>query len=152
MKLQSLEKRSDLDQNNKLKKKFIQFELLINELRNKEASPELVNFINDQIKMVNECIDSDRGLKNQVRKSQLRILKKVEKELKLVVKNHYRNMWLGVGMALGIAIGSALGTGTGNMSMLALGLPLGMAIGIAYGTSLDKKAKEEGNQLNLDLN
>ena len=151
MKILALQKRSDLDQNKKLKKKFLQFEMLINELKNKEASPETVNFINDQIQKVNGVIDSDRALKNQIRNSQLKILKKVEKELKLVVKNHHRNMWLGVGMALGVAIGSAIGTGTGNMSLFGLGLPLGMAIGIVYGTSLDKKAEEEGKQLNLEI-
>ena len=151
MEILELHKRSDLDQNTKLKKKFLQFDLLINELRKKKVPDGLVNSINEQIKKVNEVSSSGSTLKRQIKKSQFQILNKVQKELKLVVKNHYRNMWLGVGMALGIAIGSALGTGTGNMSLLALGLPLGMAIGIAYGTKLDNKAKEEGKQLNLEL-
>ena len=151
MEIQELHKRSDLDQNAKLKRKFHQFDTLINELKKKDIPAELVIDINDQIEKVNAISSSDKILKSQIRKSQLQVLKKVEKGLKLVVKNHYRNMWLGVGMALGVAVGSALGTGTGNMSLFALGLPLGMAIGIAYGTSLDKKAKEEGKQLDLEI-
>lgn len=151
MEIGSLRKRPDLDQNKKLKKKFLQFEMLINELKDKAIPAELISGINDQIEKVNSITSADRVLKSQLRKSQLKILKKVEKELKLVVVNHYRNMWLGIGMAMGVAIGSAIGTGTGNMSLFALGLPLGMAMGIAYGTSLDKKAKAEGKQLNLEI-
>ena len=151
MEIQELHKRSDLDQNVKLKKKFLQFDMLINELKEKKVPDGLVNFINAHIKKLNEISGSGSSLKTQLKKSQYQILKKVEKELKLVVKNHYRNMWLGVGMALGVAIGSVIGTGSGNMSMLALGLPLGMAIGMAYGTSLDKKAKEQGKQLDLEI-
>ena len=151
MDIGSLHKRPDLNQNEKLKKKFVQFEMLINELNKKELPADLVKSINDQINKVNGIQGSASAVKSQLRKSQSQVLKKVEKELKLVVKNHYRNMWLGVGMAMGVAIGSAIGSGTGNMSMLALGLPLGMAIGIAYGTSLDKKAQEEGRQLDIEL-
>jgi len=152
MEIAALRKRPDLNQNEKLNKKFLQFEKLINELKKKEVPDGLMNSINEQIEKVNVIASSDRVLKSQLRKSQLQVLKKVEKQLKLVVINHYRNMWLGVGLALGVAIGSALGSGTGNMSLLALGLPIGMAMGIAYGTSLDKKAKAEGKQLNLEIN
>ena len=136
MEIQELHKRSDLDQNVKLKKKFLQFDMLINELKEKKVPDGLVNFINAHIKKLNEISGSGSSLKTQLKKSQYQILKKVEKELKLVVKNH---------------IGSVIGTGSGNMSMLALGLPLGMAIGMAYGTSLDKKAKEQGKQLDLEI-
>ena len=151
MEILELHKRPDLDQNVKLKKKFLQFEILINELKERKVPDGLVSSINEHIEKVNKISSSGSTLKNQIKKAQYQILKKVEKELKLVVKNHYRNLWLGVGMALGVAIGSAIGTGTGNMSLLALRLPLGMAIGIAYGTSLDKKAKEEGKQLDIEL-
>lgn len=151
MEIIELNKRPDLIQNKKLRDRFFKFEKLINELKKREIPNELVGAINDEIEKVNAISSSDKILKNQLRKSQLHILKKIEKGLKLVVKNHYRNMWLGVGMALGVAIGSAIGTGTNNMSLFALGLPLGMALGIAYGTSLDKKAKEEGKQLDVEL-
>lgn len=151
MELLELHKRSELEGNERLGKKFLQFEKLLNELRKRQLQDGLIIFINEHIKKVNEVQGSVGSIKRQLKRSQYQILKKVERELKLVVKNHYRNMWLGVGMALGVAIGSAIGTGSGNMSLLAIGLPIGMAIGIGYGTNLDKKAKEEGKQLDLEI-
>lgn len=151
MEILKLDKRSELDLNEKLKRKFLLFEKLINELAKKQLPDALLIFLNEHIKKVNETKITGGALKIQLKRSQYQILKKVERELKLVVKNHYRNMWLGVGMALGVAFGSVLGTGSGNMSLLAIGLPIGMAVGIAYGTNLDKKAKKEGKQLDLEL-
>ena len=88
----------------------------------------------------------------EIKKSQTGILKLVEKELKLVPKAHYRNIWLAVGMsAFGISIGVAFGLVFGNMAFLGLGLPLGMAIGVGVGTGMDKKAFEEGRQLDVEI-
>ena len=151
MEINSLHERPDLEKKEKLKKRFLQFDMLMNELRKREVPDQLIQFINMEIQSINEIKDSDGALKRQLRKSQIQILKKIEKELNLVVKNHFRNRWLGIGMALGIAIGSALGTGTGNQGLIGLGLPLGMAMGLSHGTSLDKKAKKEGKQLDLEL-
>ena len=76
----------------------------------------------------------------------------VEKELKLVTKNHYRNTWLAIGMtAFGIPLGIAFGGSLGNMAFIGIGMPIGMAIGIAVGTEMDKKASENGKQLDLEI-
>lgn len=69
----------------------------------------------------------------------------IEKELHLVTKNHYRNTWFILGMLIGVALGSA------NTSLLAVGIPLGFTIGIAIGTSKDKKAKDNGLQLDIEI-
>ena len=83
---------------------------------------------------------------------EFRILKLIEKEQKLVPKNIYRNRWLAIGMsAFGIPFRVAFGISLGNMAFLAIGLPLGMAIGIAIGAGMDKKAFEEGRQLDLEI-
>jgi hypothetical protein len=37
------------------------------------------------------------------------------------------------------------------MGLLAIGLPIGMGIGIAVGTSMDKKAMNEGRQLDIEI-
>ena len=88
----------------------------------------------------------------QIKKSQARIIKLIEKEHKLVTKNHYRNTWLAVGMsAFGIPLGAAFGASLGNMAFIGIGIPVGMAIGIAIGTGMDKKAFEEGKQIDLEL-
>ena len=61
-------------------------------------------------------------------------------------------MWLGLGMAVfGVPIGVFLGVSIENMGMIGVGIPIGMAVGIAIGTSMDKKALEEGRQLNVSM-
>lgn len=80
-----------------------------------------------------------------------KILKLLEKELKLVPKSHYRNQWMVLGMsAFGLPIGVAFGISIGNLGLLGLGLPIGMAIGIAVGTGMDEKARKEGRQLSCE--
>jgi hypothetical protein len=91
-------------------------------------------------------------LRKQIKKTQSSILKLIEKELKLVTKNHYRNTWLAVGMAaFGLPLGAALGTSLGDIGLLGLGLPIGMVIGMAVGSGMDKKAFKDGKQLNLEI-
>ncbi len=53
--------------------------------------------------------------------------------------------------AFGLPIGAAIGISMGNIGLLGIGLPIGMGIGIAVGTALDKKAKEGGKQLEVEL-
>ena len=67
-------------------------------------------------------------------------------------KKHYRNTWLAVGMAaFGIPLGLAFGATLGNMAFLGIGLPIGMVFGMSVGTNMDKKAFEEGRQLDLEI-
>ena len=91
MKIKELNKRPIIAQNRKLNRKYIQFDKLINELRNKELPTEIGSSINKDIDLINSISDSGKELGKQIRKSQSRILKLIEKELKLVTKNHYRN-------------------------------------------------------------
>lgn len=61
-------------------------------------------------------------------------------------------MWLAVGMAaIGIPFGVVFGISLDNMSFLGIGIPIGMGIGIAIGTAMDKKARDEGRQLDLEV-
>lgn len=72
--------------------------------------------------------------------------------MKLVPKNYYRNLWMILGMTtFGLPLGVAFGLSLGNIGLLALGLPIGMVIGLAVGSSLDKKASENGKQLDIEL-
>ena len=145
LEIQELNKRPNIEQNIKLKRVFIQFEKLIFELKTKEIPEEIVIFINKNIEEINSFSTSDKELKKQIKKTQTRILKLIEKELHLVTKNHYRNTWFILGMLIGVALGSA------NTSLLAVGIPLGFTIGIAIGTSKDKKAKDNGLQLDIEI-
>jgi hypothetical protein len=51
----------------------------------------------------------------------------------------------------GAPIGVALGISLGSMAFLGLGLPIGMIVGIAVGTNMDRKAKAEGRQLDVEV-
>ena len=150
MKIQDLISRPEINKDVKLNKAYVQLEKLINELRNKELSDEVVDSINVTIEELNSI--SGKGLRNQIKKRQSKIISLIEKEHKIVPKNHYRNTWLAIGMvAFGMPLGIAFGASLGNMGYLGIGLPIGLAIGIAIGTKMDKKAFEEGRQLSLEL-
>ena len=151
MEIHELNKRPNIEQNRKLNKTFIQLEKLIFELKTKVIPDEIVIFINKNIEEINLLTNSDKELKKQIKKKQTRILKLIEKELNLVTKNHYRNTWFIIGMAMGVAFGSALGSSSGNTTLLALGIPIGFTIGIAIGTSKDKEAKDNGLQLDIEI-
>lgn len=152
MEIEVLNKNPGIDQNEKLIKAFDQFNNLLTELKKREIPDEIVISINNTIKGINTFKGTEKELKKLIRKSQSGMMKLIEKKLKIVPKNHYRNTWLVIGMsAFGIPIGLALGASQGNNGMLGAGLPIGMVIGIAVGTSMDKKALKEGRQLDLEL-
>lgn len=152
MEIKALNKIPGIDQNEKLLNAFNQLDKVLIELKKKEVPDKIKITINNTIDELNSFKGSEKELKKQIRKAQSVIIKLIEKKLKIVPKNHYRNIWLVVGMsAFGIPIGLALGASQGNNGMLGIGLPIGMVIGIAVGTSMDKKALKEGRQLDLEL-
>ncbi|RIW17555.1 hypothetical protein D0X99_06620 [Algoriphagus lacus] len=106
--------------------------------------------INGKLEEINATSLTGKPLQKFLTAKLTDILKQLEKELKLVPKDHFRTQWMVVGMsAFGLPFGVAFGLSLGNLAYLGLGLPFGMAIGIALGTSMDEKAKKEGRQLNL---
>jgi hypothetical protein len=132
-------------------KKIACFTQIIDELRTRPIPINVIETINTEISKVNSASRSEKEYFRTLSKAQINTLKVVEKELNLVVKNHYRNLWLALGMsAFGIPLGVAFGISLGNMALLGLGLPIGLAMGIAVGTSLDNKAAKEGRQLDVD--
>lgn len=153
MDIKELKNRPDLSDHEKLNTSFTQFNKLLMELRDRKLSPETVKSINSEIDRVNSVTESDKELSKQIKVAQSHIIKLIEKKHNLVTKNHYRNTWLAVGMAaFGIPLGVIFGISLGSMAYLGLGLPIGIAIGIAVGTEMDKKALEEGRQIDLELN
>ncbi len=113
---------------------------------------EIVNLINQNIDEINSFSGSNKDLQKQIRKSQSNILKLIEKELKLVPKNLYRTRWMVIGMTVfGVPLGMAFGASLDNMAFLGIGIPIGMVIGMAIGAGMDKKAFEEGRQIDLEI-
>lgn len=152
MKLKTLSQRPDIKSNDKLDRAYTQFGQLIQELADKKLPDEVLITINKDIEEINSSVETGKDLGDKIKKKQSRILKLLERELKLVPRNHYRNTWLVIGMAaFGIPLGVAFGTTLGNMGFLGIGIPIGLAIGIAVGTGMDKEAIKQGRQLDLEL-
>ena len=152
MEIIELVERSNTDQNKKLSNCYSTFGKLISELRKKEIPSEIVDRVNRDIEGINLFSGSNRELLKLLRKVQYGILKLIEKELKLVPRNHYRNMWLAIGMAaFGIPFGVVFGISLGNMAFLGVGIPIGMAVGIGIGSAMDKKALDDDRQLDLEI-
>ena len=151
--IKELNKRSGIENNKRLASKYKFFEELISELNKKEIPSEIVDSINKEIDEINSFSDTNKGLLKLVKKKQASILELIEKELKLVLKNHYRNKWMAIGIgAFGVPFGVAFGAALKNMAFIGIGIPIGMAIGIAIGTAKDKEALDNGKQLDLEVN
>ncbi|KAF0130180.1 MAG: hypothetical protein FD155_1966 [Bacteroidetes bacterium] len=151
MKIIELKENENVSNDMKVSQYFNQLDLLLNELRNREIPDKIIESINSDLEEINATLLVGKMLLRLLKKKQLKILKLIEKELKIVPKNHYRNLWLVLGMsAFGVPFGVAFGTSTGNMGLIGIGFPIGMGIGIALGAGLDKKAFNEGRQLNVE--
>lgn len=152
MEINELKKSPDTEHNKTLNNAFNQFDKLLSELKKKEIPDEIIIHINNGIEQINSISNTEKGLRRQIKKTQSYILKLMEKNLKIVTKNHYRNTWLALGMtAFGLPLGAAFSISIGNMALLGIGLPIGMVIGMAMGAGMDKKAYENGKQLNVEI-
>ncbi len=152
MEIKPLQIKSVFSSEKKLLLKFESFQKLISELNKKEIPVEMASSINKDIDEINRFVGSAKDASRLLGKRQTQIVTMLEKELKLVTINYNRNKWLALGMsAFGLPIGVAFGLSIGNLGMLGIGLPIGMGIGVAFGMSLDKKAKESGKQLEVEL-
>lgn len=152
MNIPELKERHDVSEHIKLNGIYTQFRILLNELRTKELPPSLTVMIHKDLEELNTTPLTGETLRKLLKKKQTNLLKTLEKDVKIVPKNHYRNLWLALGMTVfGIPIGLIFGSSIDNMGLMTLGLPIGMTIGIAVGSQMDKKAFEEGRQLNIEL-
>lgn len=153
MEINVLKMRDGLDRNKRLTDIYVQFEKLLTELRKRELPEEVVRSINTHIDLINLSTGSEEERWKQLRKTQSDTLRLIEKELKLVPKNYYRNIWMALGIAaFGVPLGVVFGASLGNMAFMGIGIPIGIPIGLAIGTGLDKKAAEEGRQLDVEIN
>jgi hypothetical protein len=136
----------------KLAKVYTQFVELLKELKTRDLTENLISLINLSVDKINASTTESKQLKKLIKQEQTLILKQLEKEMKIVPINYYRNLWLVLGMtAFGLPLGVSFGLSIGNIAFLGIGLPIGMVIGIAVGSNMDKKALEEGRQLNFEV-
>lgn len=140
-----------IDFSNKSYKQYNSFKQIIDAVRKRELSDKSIEFINGEIELIQSLDGKEREQTKQVLKSRSKIKTMLEKEYKLVIKGHYQQTWMILGMTVfGVPIGVALSTPMNNYGFIGTGIPIGMVIGMTIGSSMDKKAKEEGRQLDFD--
>lgn len=136
----------------KLHAAFAQLQELITLLNNKTLTDPIIQKINTEVAEINATSLAGNSLHKLIKHKQTKIVKLVEKELKIVPKDYYKNMWSVIGMSsVGLPLGAAIGIGTGNIGLLAVGLPIGLGLGYVVGMSRDKKAAADGRQLAITL-
>jgi len=129
-----------------------QIEFILRDLDGRDLPDYLIKSINADIEEINSTTKTDYALHNLLKKKQKEIVTLLEKEMKIVPINHYRNLWMVIGMsAFGIPLGFAFGMAIGTIALMGLGIPIGMVIGIAVGTNMDKKAQADGRQLSIEI-
>jgi len=136
----------------KLSKQLTYFKSLLAEIRKKNIADLNTDFVNKHIGELNHFKGSVREFKTLIRKSKRLIIKTLEQNHNITPKNYYRNKWMGIGMLVyGVTFGVIVSTIVGNYAFIGIGLPIGMVLGMAIGDKKDKKAKEQGNQLNIGI-
>ncbi|HKL39436.1 MAG TPA: hypothetical protein VJ894_02095 [Cryomorphaceae bacterium] len=129
---------------------YDRFSELLHSIENLDLKEESIEEINRNISSVNE-VEDPKKFKIQLLKKRHNTLKILEKNEKLVAKNHYRNLWMALGMTVfGLPFGVVFAMSLDNMAFIAIGLPIGMPIGMAIGAQKDKQAAEEGRQLDIE--
>ena len=127
-------------------------EYILRDLDGRDLPDYVIKSINADVEEINSTDKTDYALYKLLKKKQREIVTLLEKEMKIVSINHYRNLWMVIGMsAFGIPIGVAFGISIGTMGMMGIGLPIGMGIGIGLGISMDKKALADGRQLSIEV-
>ncbi|MGY6520549.1 MAG: hypothetical protein ACXIUD_02410 [Mongoliitalea sp.] len=152
MNLKELNGISNSTPDEKLAKVYTQFSELLNELKTRDLPTSIIGLVNLSIDKINASTVVGNQLKKLIKQEQSLILKQLEKEMKVVPINYYRNLWLVLGMTtFGLPFGVSIGLSLGNLAFLGIGLPFGMVIGMAVGYNMDKKALQEGRQLNFEV-
>lgn len=152
MDISRLNDRPEIASDSKLLHAYTQLGALLEELRLRDLPLGVLALINQEVEALNEVrfAGNGSGFAKLVKQAQGRILKVIERELKIVPKDHYRMLWMVLGMTtFGLPIGMAIGMALGNIAFLGVGLPMGFGIGMAVGVGMDNKAMREGRQLNF---
>lgn len=143
--------RQDLSGSIKLSRIYDQLAELLKELKKKELPHKVIESVNQDIEELNSTPLTGIELRRLVKQKQTKIINLVEKELKITPKNHYRSLWFILGISFGSGIGVCFGIIIGNMGLSGIGIPIGMVIGMAVGSAMDRKAFEEGRQLDVEI-
>ena len=150
--MKKITERQNISENLKASNSYEQLGKLLNALELKNLPTETVDFIEQEVEQLNSIVDIDKYFVKVIKEKENRVIKMVEKKHKIVPRNYYKKLWMILGMsAFGLPMGVAFGLIIGNLGMLGIGLPIGMAIGVGVGSIMDKKAFNEGRQLDFEV-
>ncbi|WP_139423720.1 hypothetical protein [Chryseobacterium mulctrae] len=122
MEIYQLNLESNKINNPKLNEIYSQFQEILQKLNDKKLPSEAIQYINDIVEQTNSTTLQDKALLKFLKDKQNLIIKYLEKEHKIVPKSYYKKLWL-----------------------------IGLGVGAAVGSSMDKKAFEEGRQIDVEL-
>lgn len=151
MEITLLKEPKELLENKKLQRRYAYFQELFTELKKQDLPDRMLSHINQEVEALNHFEGSGKELSKKMQKTIHQLLRQLEKDLKIVPKNLYRNRWMAIGMtALGVPFGVAFGAALDNMAFMGIGFPLGLVMGMAIGAGMDQKAEKEGRQLQIE--
>lgn len=151
MRLRSLRDRPGPQPGKRTQNQTDDFKRLLDALRQKQLPEAVIGALNLQIDALNEFTGPEKEYRKALSVTRYKMLKYLEKEHKIVPRNHYQKTWLALGLAVfGVPLGAAMGLALGNMAFMGAGIGAGLPIGMAVGAGLDKKAKAEGRQLDYE--
>jgi ABC-type phosphate/phosphonate transport system permease subunit len=150
--MQKLIERQQISENVKTSNLYQQLNILLKALEEKNLARETFELIDQEIVALNSISHADKSFGRLLKEKENKIIRLSEKRHKVVPRNYYRKLWMILGMsAFGIPMGVAFGISLGNLGLLGLGLPIGMAVGVGVGSMMDKKALQEGRQLDFEV-
>ena len=152
MTVEKLKRMKGSERNKKLTKAYDKMHRLIEALNKKDIPSKSAITINTDIKTINSFSGTEKELTRVLRKTYSRTLAFLEKELKIVAKNHYLSLGMVFGMLAGTVF-SSVSWGFGSMGMgssTGMEISLGMILGMVVGIYLDKQAEKDGKQLALE--
>ena len=151
MRLKSLRDRPGPQPGKRTRNQTDDFKQLLAAIEQKKLPDTVVGALNLEIDTLNEFGGGEKEYRKALSNTRHKMLKYLEKEHKIVPRNHYQKTWLALGLAVfGVPLGVAMGLALGNMAFIGAGIGAGLPIGMAVGAGLDKKAKTEGRQLDYE--
>ena len=147
--IDELNVRASQTEDKKLKKWLSCSSRLLSELQERGLP---ASDFNECFKILRKQLDGDTRY-TQIRSFYTLLTETARKKFNLTTPNYYQTLWMSIGMSVfGIPFGIAFSSALDNYAFFAIGLPFGLSIGLALGAARDKKAKDEGTQLNVQPN
>jgi hypothetical protein len=119
---------------------------ILTELKNREFSIDQIHTIEKELDSLNlKSIGKNR--KKHLKKALAHFEKFLKDSFSLTSKGYYAKLASGLGLSFGILFGTVLLSSWERSLGISMGLIFGMLVGYIIGSSMDNRAKAEGNML-----